>query len=288
MMLQLLHLQQMQFQLLCRVWFRMPALVMVVARERSVRDQNQKGEECNMATYVLVHGAWHTGAELEPTAAPIRAAGHEVHTPTIAGNKPGDAKTVGLQEAIKSIVDYLTQKNLNDVVLVGHSYGGMVITGVADQVPDRIRRLVYWNAFVPNNGESLNDLIPPHYVALFDQVAAERGDSSVVLPFPIWREAFINDADATTAKKVYDILNPHPIRTFSDKISLKTNPAAMQIGKSYVNCTEDASLPHSYPWHPRLSEKLGLFRLVQVPGSHELCFTNPKLLAQAIMDAGRD
>ena len=129
-----------------------------------------------MATYVLVHGAWHTGAELEPTAAPIRAAGHDVHTPTIAGNKPGDAKTVGLKDAIKSIVDYLTEKNLKDVVLVGHSYGGMVITGVADQVPEQIRRLVYWNAFVPNNGESLNDMVPPPYVALFDadRCAARR------------------------------------------------------------------------------------------------------------------
>src|ERR1700738_776966 len=71
-------------------------------------DPNQPREECNMATYVLVHGACHTGAELEHTAAPIRAAGHEVHTPTIAGNKPGDPKTVGLSDAIKSIVDYLT------------------------------------------------------------------------------------------------------------------------------------------------------------------------------------
>ena len=99
-------------------------------------------------------------------------------------------------------------------------------------------------------------MVPPPYVALFDQISAQRGDSSVVLPFPIWREAFINDADAATAQKAYDILNPHPVRTFSDKISLKTNPADMQIGKSYVNCTEDASMPHSYPWHPRLSEKL--------------------------------
>ncbi len=71
-----------------------------------------------MATYVLVHGAWHTGKELEPTAAPIRAAGHQVHTPTIAGNAPGDAKTVGLEDAIKSIADYLSRNNLRDVVLV--------------------------------------------------------------------------------------------------------------------------------------------------------------------------
>ena len=118
--------------------------------------------------------------------------------------------------------------------------------------------------------------------------AAQRGDGSVVLPFPIWREAFINDADLETAKRAYDILNPHPVKTFSDKISLKTNPGDMSVGKSYINCTEDISLPHHYPWHPRLSQKLGLFRLVQVPGSHELCFSNPARLAQAIMDAGRD
>ena len=73
-----------------------------------------------------------------------------------------------------------------------------------------------------------------------------------------------------------------------DKISLSRNPAEMQIAKSYVNCTEDTALPHSLSWHPRLSEKLGLFRLVQVQGSHELCFTNPARLAQALLDAGRD
>ena len=144
-----------------------------------------------MAMYVLVHGAWHTGKELEPVAAPIRAAGHTVHTPTIKGNRPGDSKSVGLEEAIESIVEYINENSLGDAVLLGHSYGGMIITGVADRVPDRIRRLVYWNAFVPNNGKCLNDMVPPHYVGLFDSIAAQRGDGSVVLPFPIWREAFI-------------------------------------------------------------------------------------------------
>jgi pimeloyl-ACP methyl ester carboxylesterase len=241
-----------------------------------------------MSTYVLVHGAWHTGTELEPVAAVIRAAGHQVFLPTIKGNRPGDAKTTSLDEAIQSIVDYLAENNLKDVVLLGHSYGGMIITGVADRAGERIRRLVYWNAFVPNNGESLNDMVPPIYLGLFDAIAAERGDGSVVLPFPIWREAFINDAALETAQRAYDTLNPHPLKTFSDKIALKTNPAEMPVAKSYINCTEDTALPHGYPWHPRLSEKLGLFRLVQVPGSHELCFSNPKALAQAIMEAGRD
>ncbi|MCC8965685.1 alpha/beta hydrolase [Bradyrhizobium sp. Pear76] len=241
-----------------------------------------------MSTYVLVHGAWHTGAEFEPVAAIIRKAGHVVHTPTIKGNRPGDRKDSGLAEAIQSIVDYLAEHDLKDVVLVGHSYGGMVITGVADAAGDRIRRLVYWNAFVPNNGECLNDMVPPHYRGLFDAIHAERGDGSVVLPFPIWREAFINDADLELAQRAYDVLNPHPLKTFQDKIALRANPAEMPIAKSYVNCTEDTAMPHSLPWHPRLSEKLGLFRLVQVPGSHELCFSDPARLAQAFLDAGRD
>jgi len=241
-----------------------------------------------MSTYVLIHGAWHTGKELETVAQSIEAAGHKSLTPTIKGNRPSDTRDVGLVEAIQSIVDFLVLNELKDLVLVGHSYGGMVITGVADRVPNRIRRLVYWNAFVPNNGESLNDMLPPQYVELFEHIAIGRGDGSVVLPFTIWREAFINDADLDTAQRAFRVLNPHPIKTLRDKISLSTNPAEMAVAKSYINCTEDTSLPHHYPWHPRLSQKLGLFRLIQIPGSHEVCFSNPARLAQAIMDAGRD
>ena len=241
-----------------------------------------------MTTYVLVHGAWHTGKELELVARIIAAAGHRSFTPTIRGNHPTDPRSTGLAEATQSIVDYLDVNDLTDLVLVGHSYGGMIITGVADIVPTRIRRLVYWNAFVPNNGESLNDMLPPQYVELFESIAIERGDGSVVLPFPIWREAFMNDADLETAQRAFNVLNPHPINTLRDKISLKTDPIEMPIAKSYINCTEDISLPHHYPWHPRLSQKLGLFRLIQTPGSHELCFSNPPGLARAIMNAGRD
>jgi pimeloyl-ACP methyl ester carboxylesterase len=241
-----------------------------------------------MSTFVLVHGAWHTGTELEPVAESLAAAGHKSFTPTIKGNGPADSRDVGLGEAIQSIVDFLVLNELKDIVLVGHSYGGMIISGVADRASSLIRRLVYWNAFVPNDGESVTDMLPPLYAELFENIAAARGDGSVVLPFPIWREAFINDADLDTAQRAYDALNPHPIKTLTEKISLSANPADIPVAKSYINCTEDTSLPHHYPWHPRLSQKLGLFRLIQIPGSHELCFSNPARLAQAIIYAGRD
>ena len=241
-----------------------------------------------MSPYVLVHGAWHTGEELESVAESIRAAGHVVHAPTAKGNRPGDLKNIGLAEAIESIIEFLNERQLEDIVLVGHSYGGMIITAVADRFAHRVRRLVYWNAFVPNDGESVYDMLPPQHIALFSASAAERGDGSVVLPFRVWRETLINDVDLETAQCAYKLLNPHPLKTLTEKISLKMNPADMSIGKSYINGTEDISLQHQHPWHPRLSQKLGLFRLVQIPGSHELCFSNPARLARAILDAGRD
>ena len=187
---------------------------------------------------------------------------------------------------ITDVIQLLTFEDLNDVILVGHSYGGMVITGLADRIPQRIRRLVYWNAFVPQIGDSLNDLVPPHYVELFQQLVAE--DGGVALPFEIWREAFINDGTLEQAQSAYEKLLPHPYKTFSEAIRLSKNPAEIEIPKSYLNCTEDTAMPHSYPWHPRLSERLGLFRLVQTPGSHELCFTNPRSLGECILRAGLD
>lgn len=208
--------------------------------------------------------------------------------PTLAGNRPDDDRSsIGLSDAIESAVQYITDHNLSNVRLVGHSYGGMVISGVADRITERLARLVYVNAFVPLDGQCLNDLVPPHYIEMFDAIAAQN-KNSIMLPFPVWREAFINDGDLETAQSSYEKLNPHPYKTFTEAISLKQPLAQLEIGKSYLNCQQDTAMPHSHPWHPRLSERLGLFRLVETSGSHEAWFTDPKGLAQAIIVAGRD
>src|SRR4029079_7383218 len=80
-----------------------------------------------MSTYVLIHAAWHTGEHYWTTASLLRAAGHHVFTPTMSGNRLGDQKTTGLAESIESVVEFISERNLGDVVLVGHSYGGIVI-----------------------------------------------------------------------------------------------------------------------------------------------------------------
>ena len=245
-----------------------------------------------MTTFVLIHGAWHYGALWEEVARPLRAAGHEVHTPTLAGNGPGEEvdRTVGHAEAVASAVDYVLREDLGDFVLLGHSYGGTVISRMAEELPDRIRRLVYWNAFVLEDGESIEDVSPPHYKALMDGIAGSgaHGPGAVKLPFPVWREAFMNDADLALAEKTYGMTTPHPLGTLTDKVPLKTF-AELQIPRSYLNCTEDIAMPPGpFAWCPRFPARLGLCRLVQMPGGHEACFTNPGLLAQKIVEAGRD
>jgi pimeloyl-ACP methyl ester carboxylesterase len=158
--------------------------------------------------YVLVHGAWHTGAEMDAVAGHLRNGGNVVHCPTIAGNnKDDDRAKIGLEQAISSIVSYIEANDLRDIRLVGHSYGGMVISGVADRLTDRIKRLVYVNAFVPLDGQCLNDMVPPQYIGLFDAAAAAN-NNAVMLPFEIWRDAFINDADFELTKSAFAKLMP--------------------------------------------------------------------------------
>ena len=114
-------------------------------------------------TFVLVHGAWHGGWCYRDVAAILRRDGHTVFTPTLTGLGERShlaSATVGLDTHVQDIVNVLLWEELADVVLVGHSYGGMVITGVADQAPDRIAQLVYLDAFVPaRDGDSLLTLM---------------------------------------------------------------------------------------------------------------------------------
>lgn len=246
-----------------------------------------------MTNFVLVHGSWHDGALWGPVAGYLRAKGHTVHTPTVAGHGKGADKRVSHADCVKSIVDDIVAKDLKDVVLLGHSYGGTIIARAVQFIPERVRRLIFWNAFVVNDGESLNDNVPPHYRALFEQLHAGSTDGGVMMPFPIWREAFINDGDLATAQATYAMLSSEPYQPFVDKLDMKKFFELVhggKVGASFINCTEDIALPPGpeWGWHPRMSSRLGLYRLVQMPGSHESMFTNPQGLADKIIEAGRD
>lgn len=246
-----------------------------------------------MTNFVLVHGSWHDGSAWAPVIEYLEGQGHKAYGPTIAGHGKDVDKAVDHAQCTQSIVDFIESKDLRDVVLLGHSFGGSVISTVAQAIPDRIKRLIFWSAFVINDGESLFENVPPHYQGMFQQLAQESSDNTVVLPFPIWREAFMNDADLAMAEKTYALLSPEPFQPIADKLDLKKFYELIQGGQiacSYLTCSEDTALPpgEEWGWHPRMSSRLGLYRLVNMPGSHEVIYTNPTGLAAKIIEAGRD
>ena len=116
-----------------------------------------------MATFLICHGAWSAGWAWKKVRPLLRAAGHEVFTPTYTGLGERAhlvSRTVTLDTHIADVLGVIECEDLSDIVLVGHSYGGMVATGVADRARERIAKLVYLDAFVPENGQSLFDLLP--------------------------------------------------------------------------------------------------------------------------------
>jgi len=129
-----------------------------------------------MATFVIVHGGFGGGWEWREVARLLQAKGHEVTRPTLTGLGERShlaTASVDLELHIEDVVQHLAFEGLHDLVLVGQSYGGMVVTGVADRVPERIARLVYVDAFVPRDGESLFDLVGPELSSVFRGSAAD-------------------------------------------------------------------------------------------------------------------
>lgn len=241
-----------------------------------------------MSTYVLVHGASHDGTAFDAVNSRLADLGHQAYAPTVAGHGKRANKQVSLTQAVTSVVDYITGHDLTDIVLLGHSVGGTLVAKAAEKIPDRIRRLVFWSAIVPDTGQSVMDVWPAPARRMLEQLAQESSDNTVMMPFPLFRETFVNDAGLETARWVYSRLSPQPYGMLIEPVDL-TAFHALPIPRSWLMGTEDTALPPGEGgWHPRLSSRLGVYRLVQMPGGHELMYTNPIGLADKIIEAGRD
>jgi pimeloyl-ACP methyl ester carboxylesterase len=193
-------------------------------------------------TFVLVHGAWHGGWCYARVAALLRGRGHAVFTPTLTGQ--GERAhllngSINLSTHIEDVLGVFRCERLTDVVLAGHSYGGMVITGVADRIPERIKALAYLDAFIPQDGQSLFDInIPANTQRFLDQAGATGGLS---VPAPSAAYFGVNAADAGM---VDALATPHPLGAFTEKLKLS---GAYRTVKQhlYVHGTE---LPRESPF----------------------------------------
>lgn len=234
-------------------------------------------------TYVMIPGAWHGGWAWRPVAQHLRAAGHRVLTPTLPGLADGDDPAGrSLGDCVDFVVDLVERQALQDVVLVGHSWGGYVITGAAPRLGSRLRRLVYWSAFVPAEGRSLMDEVPPEYVGLFTSLAEASGDDTVALPLEVFQGGFMGDAPAEVSAMVHQLLVPQPLAYFTGTVP-PLDVAALGVPVQYVISTEDVALPPGeLAWTPRFPDRLGSVDVIEVPGSHESLFTRPAELAAAL------
>ncbi len=192
-----------------------------------------------MATYVLVHGGGHGGWCYQRVARILRANGHEVYTPTLSGLGERahllDAR-VDLNRHIDDVVAVLHFEDLRDVMLVGHSYGGMVITGVADRASDRVGRLVYLDAATPRNGESLVDVAGPVINAVRPYGEVVDGMELVLLPGADAGLLYgVTDPDdlAWMAER----LTPHPWACFAQPLELTNEAALWAIPQYHIVCT---------------------------------------------------
>lgn len=241
-------------------------------------------------TFVLVHGAFQTGETWGPVAAELRRLGHIVHTPTLAGHGPGAALDLSHADGVDSLVGYLREHDLTDIVLVGHSIAGSFIAKAAEQVPGSIKRLVFQNAFVPADGSPLAMEFPPEMGAMLAGMDPTQG---FMLPFPLWRELACNDIELADVTEMYSQMAPIPLGFMADPLDLSAFYELVGTGKihtSYVFATNDIVLPPGeYGWFPRMPKRLGpLCRILQTGGGHEAKYTRPAELASVLVQAGRD
>jgi pimeloyl-ACP methyl ester carboxylesterase len=178
-------------------------------------------------TIVFVHGAWGGGWQFHKVQPLIEEAGHRVYRPTMTGLGERvhlSGPDVALSTHIEDIVNVLEFEDLHDIVLVGHSYGGMVIAGVADRVPERIGKLVYFDAILPEDGESVSSLFGD---AIDTMATAGGGGAEPWQLVPLWvKEGKPPPVDV-----------PQPILTFTEPIVLD-NPAATRISATFILTVE--------------------------------------------------
>jgi pimeloyl-ACP methyl ester carboxylesterase len=220
------------------------------------------------SSFVLVHGAWHGGWCWQRVADRLHARGHRVYTPTLTGLADRShllTEQVNLTTHITDVVNLIRWEELKDIVLCGHSYGGMVVTGVADKVPERIGALVYLDAFVPESGQSMNDLRPRALPA-----------TGYTLP-PITAETFrVNERDRPWVDR---LCTPHPIGCITEKLALTGAYRGVQR-RIYIRAANYPS-PAFEPTYERLKSDLG-WTAHQLPCGHDVMVDMPDALAELL------
>jgi pimeloyl-ACP methyl ester carboxylesterase len=234
-------------------------------------------------TLLLVHGSWHGGSSWAGVQAHLASAGVRSLAPTLPGHQPGaDRSRVTHDDYVASVLDALTTQP-GVVVLVGHSFGGSVISRVALLQPERCQALIYYSAFVPRDGERVADSLPPGMVEFLNDSADASPDRSIALPYDRFRHAFANTADDATAEALFELLVPEPHAPIFEPLTLPSvdEPAPPA---AYIHCRHDRTMPPG-TFYPGQSSRLREPTMIEIDGDHETLLTAPGRLAATLLDA---
>jgi pimeloyl-ACP methyl ester carboxylesterase len=226
-------------------------------------------------TFVLVHGAWHGGWCWRFVRDLLEKSSHRVYAPSLTGlgeRKHLARPDIDLDTHIADIVSLLEMEDLRDVALVGHSYGGMVVTGVADRAPERIGRLVYLDAFVPEDGKCTLDYVVPERAARMRE-EGERVGSVTPPPLSLWGITKQEHIDFAKPREVR-----HPYRTMSQKITLSGK--TQNIPRTFIYCSSPAT--GSFDRFAAKYRDDAAWRFVELKTGHDAMILMPERVAELL------
>ncbi len=240
-----------------------------------------------MATIVLVHGAYQGGWCWKKVVDLLSAEHLSVITPTLTGLGERShllSSRVNLSTHITDIVNVLKYEELHDVILVGHSYAGMVISGAAEVVPDKIKHLVYLDAILPVDGETMIDIQPSIKSRAGEIIVS--GEKVVVLVPPALGVFGVDRPEDVAWMQ--PLLTPHPYASYTEPIKI-TNPKVSCIRKTYLLSEIQASQESRHA-HELAFERAqgGLWSREKIPGPHAAMVTHPKELSKKILELAQD
>ncbi len=230
------------------------------------------------STFVLVHGAWHGGWCWARVAERLRARGHKVYTPTLTGLGERHhllGPDITLQTLVQDIANVLVWEDLSRVTLVGHSFGGVVITGVADFMPERLLQLVYLDAFILPSGVSTFDTLPDDVTDKLRAMAALQPQPSLPAPKPKSLGLF----EPEDVGFVESRLTPQPLATYDTALQLH-HPVGNGLPCTYIHCTTPsfAAVEGSRLW---AKENTG-WDWKELQTGHDAMVSAPGLLAECL------
>jgi pimeloyl-ACP methyl ester carboxylesterase len=231
-----------------------------------------------VSTFVLVHGAWGGGWEWRDVADLLISRGHRAFTPTLAGLGERShllTRSVSLETHVTDVVQLIEWERLDDVVLTGHSYAGMVISVAAPRVAQRLQALVYVDAFVPSDGECELDLIEPAWAEEMILEPSRSAGQGWLVPFPFGDD--LDEYPAEAAARYRGSM--HPLATFTDPV--RDDDRAAQVPTAFVHCTRKEAGSDAFLGSERRARERG-WTIREIDSGHDVQLEDPAGIANAL------